>query len=81
MLHLPIKDDLIKNIGDVMYMEQTRGGSGGGGWGVTQKIFGRGCAAGTLKTPPFHIISRLTKHTYSYNLHVKRGPIQLVNTS
>ena len=31
----------------------------------------RGCAAGTLNTPSIHIISRLTKYTYSYNLHVK----------
>ena len=39
--------------------------------GVTRKNFGRGCAAGTLNTPPIHIISRLTEHIYSYNLHVK----------
>ena len=55
---------------------------GGGGWGgggrVTRKIFGWGCAAGTLKTPPIHIISRLTKHTYSYNLHIKRVPIHTI---
>ena len=54
------------------------GGGGGGGGGVTRKIFGRGCAAGTLKTPPIHIISRLTKHTYSYNLHVKRYSIHII---
>ena len=57
------------------------GGGGGGGSGeegVTRKIFGRGCAVGTLKTPPIHITSRLTKHTYSYNLHVKRGPIHII---
>ena len=38
----------------------------GWGVGVTRKILGRGCAAGTLNTPPIQIISRLTKHTYSY---------------
>ena len=37
------------------------------------KIFG-----GTLNTPPIHIISRLTKHTNSYNLHVKRYPIHII---
>ena len=35
---------------------------------------GGGGAAGILKTPPIHIISRLTKHTYSHNLHVKKIP-------
>ena len=44
---------------------------GGGGGGVSENV-GRECAAGTLNAPPIHIISRLTKHTYSYNLHVKR---------
>ena len=48
------------------------------GRGVTWKIFWQGCAAGTLKTPPIHIIFRLAKHTYSYNLHVKRDPIQII---
>ena len=49
------------------------GGGGGleGGEGVTKKNWA-GCAAGTFNTPPIHIIPRLTKHTYSYNLHVKR---------
>ena len=36
--------------------------AGDGGMGGTRKIFGRGCAAGTVKTPPIHIISRLTKY-------------------
>ena len=45
--------------------------------GVTRKILEQGCAAGTLKTPLIHIISRMTKHTYSYNLHVKRFPIHI----
>ena len=46
-----------------------RGGGGGGGGG--------GGAAGTLNTSPIDIISRLTKHTYSYNLHVKRYSIHM----
>ena len=57
---------------------------GGGGWGgeragVTQKNFGRGCAA--LHTPHIHIISRLTKHTDPYNLHVKKYPIHIIIAS
>ena len=46
------------------------GWGGGGGWRLTWKKIGQGCAAGTLNTPPIHIISRMTKHAYSYNLHV-----------
>ena len=53
------------------------GGVGGGGGSNSENIWA-GCAAGTLKTPPIHIISRLTKHTYSYILHVKRYPIHIV---
>ena len=41
---------------------------GGGEVVVTRKHFWRQCAAETLNTPPIHIISRLAKHTYSYNL-------------
>ena len=52
-------------------------GAGVGGGGGARQIFRRGCAAGILNTPPIHIISRLTKHTYSYNLHVKRYPIHI----
>ena len=62
------------------------GGRGGGGGGrgqgeevVTRKIFGRRCAAGTLKTAIIHIISRLTKHAYSCNLHVKRDHIHIID--
>ena len=40
--------------------------------------FGRECAAGTSNTPTIHIISRLTKHTYSNNLYVKRYPIHII---
>ena len=53
-------------------------GEGAGVGVVTWKIFGQGCATGTLNTPPIHIISRLTKHTYSYNLHVKRYSIDII---
>ena len=59
-------------------VERAGGGVGGGGCGVTRKNFGRGCAAGTLNTSPIHIISRLTKYTHSYNLHVKRYPIHII---
>ena len=54
------------------------GGGGGEGGRVTRKKIGWGCAAGTLNTPPIHIISRLTKHTFSYNLHVNRYPIHIM---
>ena len=60
------------------------GGGGGRGGGRerrrNRKYFfgGVGCAAGTVVTPPNHIFSRLTKLTYSYNLHVKRYPIHII---
>ena len=55
------------------------GGRGGGqrGGGDSEKIWA-GRAAGTLNKSPIHINSRLTKHTYSYNLHVKRYPIHTI---
>ena len=72
----------IQDSGDVGEGEGGWGGGGGGGGagggGVTRKLFGSGCATGTLKTPHIHIISRLTKHTYSYNLHIKRDPIHII---
>ena len=58
----------------------------GGGGVVTRKKFGRGCAAGTLNTPPIHIVSRLTnipihiicmkKIPYSYSRRILVEPKQ-----
>ena len=46
----------------------------GVGLGGNSEKFWAGCAAGTLNTSPIRIISRLTKHTYSYNFHFKNIP-------
>ena len=58
-------------------------GEGLGGGGGNSKKFWAGVCRWNFEYTPIHIISRLTKHTYSYNLHVKRYPIHIieVNTS
>ena len=57
------------------------GGVGGGGGvcgaGNSEKIWVGVCCL-NFECTPIHIISRLTKHSYSYNLHVKRYPIHII---
>ena len=43
-----------------------------------RKKTGRGVPQEFWIHPPIHIIYRLTKHIYSYNLHVKRYPIHII---
>ena len=54
------------------------GGAGAGRGGNSEKNFGRGLPLELWHPLCIYIISRLTKHTYSYNLHVKRYPIHII---